>query len=266
LAEVVARGVVPSTMKACACLRKCWRTSVLAVTHVVEEHLDLFRPSSSSNHSATSRSNDGHDSKGCRPSEPDTEPTQTRHYLDGAWRVVDTPDSKRNLHHKFFAFIIERNTIAFADNHSCCAHVGPEPSTILFGDAMLELVADRIAWLRFTQSSGWIRYEKVNLPTPSFLSSIQGSWECSRKKMVASSKTLTIKGAFWNLIEGQKSSSGIVRTSDINDVAILNNQMIQTTTSGNMIMTGAAGRVRTFKRAAPHTHTQLWALEQSTNT
>jgi len=264
LAEVVARGVVPSTMKACACLRKCWRTSVLAVTHVVEEHLDLFRPSSSSNHSATSRSNDGHDSKGCRPSEPDTEPTQTRHYLDGAWRVVDTPDSKRNLHHKFFAFIIERNTIAFADNHSCCVHVGPQPSAILFGDAMLEVVADRIAWLRFTQSSGWIRYEKVNLPTPLFLSSIQGSWECRKKKFEASSKTLTIKGAFWNLTEGLKSSSGIVRASDINDVAILNNQMIHTTTSGKLIMTCAAGRVRTFKRAAPHT--QLWALEERTNT
>jgi len=193
---------------------------------------------------------------------------QSQHRFDmvlmvrgGLW-TLQTPSAIYTT--SFFAVIIERNTITFADNRSFCVHDGPDASTILFGDAMLELVADRIAWLRFAQSSRWVRYEKVNLPTPSFLSSIQGSWECRRKRLVANSKTLTIKGAFWHLIEGRQSSSGIVRASGINEVATLSNQMIQTTTSGKLIMTCAAGRVWTFKRTAPRT--QLWTLEESTNT
>jgi len=264
-------------MRALRCLREWGRAHGWGATSVKEERLESLVPSPSANHPATDGSlgiqahedgcnemSRGDAVPGCvATSEPSAHTRsknkprqpQIQHGLDGAW--VGT---QRIENENMSSFIIAGNTLTAANNRSYRVAFGQEPNTIAFGDSDLQLAADGTAWLHFATSQNAVCYKRVNLPTPSFLSSIEGSWKCRGQALQARSTTLTIQGKFWHLSAGRKSIRGLVHINGSSGAAMLFNHRIQMSAHGKLSLHPSEGRALKFRRAAPRN--QLWTLAE----
>lgn len=151
------------------------------------ERLDSLAPSPASDDSATVRllgNKDIQDDVATRALSANTssdhmvEAPQTQHGLDGAWKLVDTDVSSRFVNRKMHVFIVAGHTLTLADQKSFRVQYALDQKTILLGDAVLELVADGIAWLHSVASKERACYKRVDIPTLACLSNIEGQWQC----------------------------------------------------------------------------------------
>jgi len=268
-------------MKALHRLWKCGHALRRGATNKVEERLDSLIPAPSSDHAFTVEAprgtvcSEGHNdvSGGDEPpgcvATPDlsintcsrqkTRPLQNSRGLDGAWEATGG-----RVNQKMSAFIIAGSNFTSAENRSYHVAFGQEPNTILFGDSILELVADGVAWLHITSQQS-VCYKRVDLPAASVLSTMEGSWKYGGGNG-SSPTALFIQGAFWYFSAGEKSSCGLVHKCGHSKAAMLLNHRIRTTASGKLLLQPARGSALKFRRAAPPAprtpRTQLWTLRE----
>jgi len=263
-------------MKALHRLRKLCHAVRRDATNKAEERLDSIIPASSSDHAFTVGTpcrpedlegcNDGIggvEIPGCVAAtdlsnntrcHANATPVQNNCSLDGAWEA-----SGGCVNEKMSAFIITGSIFTTADNQSYSVAFGQGLNTIMFGDSVLELATDGVAWLHFASQPS-VCYKRVDLPNASFLSRIEGVWEYGGGALGSSATTLTFQGAFWYFSAGRKSGRGLVHVDGSSQAAMLLNYRIRTTASGKLLLRPPRGSALKFRCVVPRT--QLWTLQE----
>jgi len=196
----------------------------------VQMHMDGLVPSSGSNGDTT---------------------VESVHGLAGAWKLTGSQASGFGVCEKMSSLIIEGNHLFLADGASCIIAFGIEANTLRFQDSIFELVADDIAWLHCTGSSGLACYQRVHLPSSSYLLTIQGSWQCHGTRFgLSSPQDLTIQGAFWHIRDGHTSKRGVVHMHRLNGDVMIGDRKIRIIQGGNLSLHRSHQNVLAFHRPA----------------
>jgi len=175
------------------------------------------------------------------------------HAFAGAWKLTGSQFSNLSVCASMSFFIIEGSDLFLANGTRCNAAIGRDGTSVEFQDSTLELVADGIAWLQCTGSSDMACYQRVHLPSPSYLLTLQGSWNChGTRSGLQPPQNLAIHGPFWKIRDGHTTRFGVVHLHSRNGNVMIGDRTIQVTRIGSLTLHHPYEHLLVFWRSARH--------------
>jgi len=165
--------------------------------------------------------------------------------FDGGWQMKDR---KKRAHVKndLKFFMISRGTLTTALLTTYRVQRGDDPDMIKFSDVRAQLLSDDI--LEISRANGPnVLYSRVDLPTPSTLSALQGTWVRQYKGRDWEDDTLRVQGACVEVAEAGKTSHALLRAYKDDRSAKLQKNVVHVSVEGSLFLQTQAGPLRLYR-------------------
>jgi len=164
--------------------------------------------------------------------------------LDGGWQLKDR---KQRAHTKddLKFFMIARSTLTTASLTTYTVQLGDERDKIRFSDVHGQLLSDDT--LEMSVANGpKVLYSRVDLPTPSTLSALQGTWVRQHKGRDWEHDLLRVRGACVEVIEAGKTSRAFLRASKDKKSVVLQRKVVHVSVEGSLFLQTQSGPLQHY--------------------
>jgi len=142
--------------------------------------------------------------------------------------------------------MISKGTLTTASLTTHTVQSGDDPDVIQFSDVRGQLLSDDI--LKISRANGPnVLYSRVDLPTPSTLSVLQGRWVRQYKGRDWEDDTLKVQGACVEVVKAGKTSHALLRAYKDDRSAMLQKKVVHVSVEGSLFLQTQPGPLRLYR-------------------
>jgi len=145
--------------------------------------------------------------------------------------------------------MIDGHTITTADmEKSSITEVEGRPNSIIFGDALGELISKDIFKLTFANGGACVTYCRMCLPHPSILSELQGEWVQHSRNVGQTDCKLSFEGALVKLSKKAQVTHTALHVRQNDGSMMLCNSVVEINFCGSLFLRNESGSLRRYVR------------------
>jgi len=178
--------------------------------------------------------------------------------FDGGWRLKHRQQHAHTTDELKF-FTIARGILTMSSLRTCRVQHGNDPDTIRFSDARGQLLLDDT--LRISIANGPdVSYSRVDIPTQSTLSALQGKWFRQYKGLDCESESvrehefdceqqrdsLKVQGACVEVVQAGKKFNALLRRHKDDMKVILRKKVVHTSVQGSLFLQTPSGSLHHY--------------------
>jgi len=178
--------------------------------------------------------------------------------FDGGWQLKDR-NQRAHTKDDLKFFMITRGTLTTASLTTYTVQSGDDPDKIRFSDVRGQLLSDDTLEISVANGPN-VLYSRVDLPTASTVSALQGTWVRRYKGRDWEEDTLRVQGACVEVVEAGKASCALLRAYKDKKITKLQKKVVHVSAEGSLFLQTQSGPLQHYRR--PSTQSNLEFLRR----